>query len=160
LRGKSWQFQFIRRSTTVVKQGSKDFAGGTLTCKCTDKPVKVSVGRKFAQPRLWLHQVLEAEGREVFGGRGRIEGQGLGHPERRQAASSIRRHHSAPCMQGVRRHMFGRIENTKHAFYGLDFVHTELSTESGWAAPGSRHSSPRSSRRATIRRTWARFAAA
>ena len=26
-----------------IKQGSKDFAGGTLACKCTDRPVKVSV---------------------------------------------------------------------------------------------------------------------
>ena len=31
-----------------VKQGSKDFAGGTLTCKCTDKPVKVSIGAQVA----------------------------------------------------------------------------------------------------------------
>jgi S-(hydroxymethyl)glutathione synthase len=31
--------------------------------------------------------------------------------------------------------MYGRIENTKHAFYGLDFVHTELSKESGWSEP-------------------------
>src|SRR5271168_1965181 len=31
-----------------VKQGSKDFAGGTLTCKCADKPVKVSIGAQIA----------------------------------------------------------------------------------------------------------------
>jgi S-(hydroxymethyl)glutathione synthase len=31
--------------------------------------------------------------------------------------------------------MYGRIENAAHPFYGLDFVHTELSKESGWAAP-------------------------
>jgi S-(hydroxymethyl)glutathione synthase len=31
--------------------------------------------------------------------------------------------------------MYGRIENKSHAFYGLDFIHTELSKESGWAAP-------------------------
>ena len=31
--------------------------------------------------------------------------------------------------------MFGRIENKAHPFYGLDFVHTELSREDGWAAP-------------------------
>ena len=31
--------------------------------------------------------------------------------------------------------MFGRIENKGHAFYGLDFVHTELSKENGWSAP-------------------------
>ncbi|HET6620715.1 MAG TPA: glutathione-dependent formaldehyde-activating protein, partial [Dongiaceae bacterium] len=32
-------------------------------------------------------------------------------------------------------HMYGRIENTKHPFYGLDFVHTELSKDEGWSAP-------------------------
>jgi S-(hydroxymethyl)glutathione synthase len=31
--------------------------------------------------------------------------------------------------------MYGRIENKNHPFYGLDFVHTELSKENGWAAP-------------------------
>ena len=31
--------------------------------------------------------------------------------------------------------MFGRIENSKHPFYGLDFIHTELSKEDGWSAP-------------------------
>jgi S-(hydroxymethyl)glutathione synthase len=31
--------------------------------------------------------------------------------------------------------MYGRIENTKHPFHGLDFIHTELSTEQGWAPP-------------------------
>ena len=31
--------------------------------------------------------------------------------------------------------MYGRIENTKHAFYGLDFVHTELSPQTGWQEP-------------------------
>jgi S-(hydroxymethyl)glutathione synthase len=31
--------------------------------------------------------------------------------------------------------MYGRIENTGHPFYGLDFVHTELSKEPGWAPP-------------------------
>jgi S-(hydroxymethyl)glutathione synthase len=31
--------------------------------------------------------------------------------------------------------MYGRIENSKHPFFGLDFVHTELSAQSGWAPP-------------------------
>jgi S-(hydroxymethyl)glutathione synthase len=31
--------------------------------------------------------------------------------------------------------MYGRIENKGHAFYGLDFIHTELSNEKGWAPP-------------------------
>ena len=32
-------------------------------------------------------------------------------------------------------HMYGRIENKDHPFYGLDFVHTELSTQTGWSGP-------------------------
>jgi S-(hydroxymethyl)glutathione synthase len=31
--------------------------------------------------------------------------------------------------------MYGRIENQSHPFYGLDFVHTELSENKGWSAP-------------------------
>jgi len=31
--------------------------------------------------------------------------------------------------------MYGRIENSKHPFYGLDFIHTELSPQSGWSPP-------------------------
>ena len=27
-----------------MKKGSGNFAGGTLVCKCTDKPVKVDIG--------------------------------------------------------------------------------------------------------------------
>ena len=43
----------------------------------------------------------------------------------------IQRHACTGC--GV--HLFGRIENKSHPFFGLDFVHVELSKESGWAAP-------------------------
>jgi len=32
--------------------------------------------------------------------------------------------------------MYGRIENSAHPFYGLDFIHPELFTERGSAAPG------------------------
>ena len=37
--------------------------------------------------------------------------------------------------KGCNAHLFGRIENKDHAFYGLDFVHTELSADKGWSAP-------------------------
>ena len=45
--------------------------------------------------------------------------------------ATIRRHACTGC--GV--HMYGRIENKEHPFYGLDFVHTELSPASGWSEP-------------------------
>jgi S-(hydroxymethyl)glutathione synthase len=46
--------------------------------------------------------------------------------------AAIQRHACKGC--GV--HMYGRIENTKHPFYGFDFIHTELSPEAGWSPPG------------------------
>jgi S-(hydroxymethyl)glutathione synthase len=47
-------------------------------------------------------------------------------------AAAIRRHACESC--GV--HMYGRIENRDHPFYGLDFIHPELFQEEGAAAPG------------------------
>ena len=44
------------------------------------------------------------------------------------ANAAIQRYACTAC--GV--HMYGRIENTKHPFHGLDFVHT---SERGWSAP-------------------------
>jgi len=32
-------------------------------------------------------------------------------------------------------HLYGRIENKSHPFYGFDFIHVELSKDAGWAAP-------------------------
>ena len=46
-------------------------------------------------------------------------------------AAVIKRHACKRC--GV--HMYGRIEDTGHPFYGFDFVHTELSPDAGWAPP-------------------------
>ena len=45
--------------------------------------------------------------------------------------ATIKRHACKSC--GV--HMYGRIDNEKHPFYGLDFIHTELSSSTGWAPP-------------------------
>ena len=47
------------------------------------------------------------------------------------ASATIQSHACTGC--GV--HMYGRIENENHPFHGLDFIHTALSKESGWAAP-------------------------
>jgi S-(hydroxymethyl)glutathione synthase len=43
----------------------------------------------------------------------------------------IKRHACSDC--GV--HVYGRIDKQSHPFYGLDFVHTELSSEKGWSPP-------------------------
>lgn len=33
-------------------------------------------------------------------------------------------------------HLYGRIQSKDHAFFGLDFIHTELSRDAGWEGPG------------------------
>jgi S-(hydroxymethyl)glutathione synthase len=48
------------------------------------------------------------------------------------ASAAIQRHACKVC--GT--HMYGRIENKGHPFYGLDFIHPELFQEAGSAAPG------------------------
>src|SRR5271168_3850335 len=121
-----------------VKQGSKDFAGGTLTCKCTDRPVKVSIGAQVAhnhvcgctqcwRPKGVLFSMIAVVGKDKVKVTQNGDKLSIVDPSK-----TIQRHACKVC--GT--HMFGRIENGKHAFFGLDFVHPELSTEAGWAAPG------------------------
>src|SRR6202049_1051774 len=121
-----------------VKQGSKDFGGGTLTCKCTDRPVKVSIGAQIAhnhvcgctqcwRPKGVLFSMIAVVSKDKVKVTQNADKLAIVDPSK-----TIQRHSCKVC--GT--HMFGRIENNKHAFYGLDFVHPELSTESGWAAPG------------------------
>jgi S-(hydroxymethyl)glutathione synthase len=121
-----------------VKQGSKDFAGGTLTCKCADKPVKVSISAQTAhnhacgctkcwKPKGALFSVVAVVSKDKVKVTQNADKLAVVDP-----SATIQRHACKVC--GT--HMYGRIENTKHAFYGLDFIHTELSAEHGWSAPG------------------------
>src|SRR5215207_9046248 len=120
-----------------VKKGSGSFAGGTLVCKCTDRPVKVAITGDVAHnhacgcTRCWkpagaTFSVVAVVGRDkvkVTANEAKLK---IVDP-----SATIQRHACTAC--GV--HMYGRIENNKHAFFGLDFIHPELSKESGWAAP-------------------------
>jgi S-(hydroxymethyl)glutathione synthase len=121
-----------------IKQGSADFKGGTLTCKCADRPVKVAVQSQSAHnhacgcSKCWkpsgaLFSVVAVVSRDKLSVT--QNGDKLAVVD---ASATIQRHACKAC--GV--HLFGRIENAKHAFFGLDFIHTELSSESGWSAPG------------------------
>lgn len=121
-----------------IKPGTKDFAGGTLVCKCTDKPVKVTVKSQSAhnhacgctkcwKPKGALFSVVAVVPRDSLTVTENADKLAIVDPN-----AAIQRHACKAC--GV--HMFGRIENTKHPFYGLDFIHTELSPQQGWSEPG------------------------
>jgi len=66
-------------------------------------------------------------------------------------SATIQRYACTGC--GV--HMYGRIENKGHPFHGLDFIHVELSKESGWEEPRFALLSPRSSSPVQSPSRWA-----
>jgi S-(hydroxymethyl)glutathione synthase len=121
-----------------VKQGSGKFAGGTLVCKCTDRPVKVGIKGDVAychacgctkcwKPKGGLFSIIAVVPRQNL--------TVLENGDKLQIvdpSAAIQRHACKAC--GT--HMYGRIENKDHPFYGLDFIHPELFQESGAAAPG------------------------
>src|SRR6266508_6947266 len=83
-----------------------------------------------------MHQMLEARGRIVLASRRCAARQAPCFQECRQAQSrGCQCRHSAVRLYDCGVHMYGRIENTKHPFYGFDFIHTELSKDEGWAPP-------------------------
>lgn len=120
-----------------VRQGSAGFAGGTLTCKCASYPVEVRVAAQTAhnhvcgctkcwKPEGAVFSQVAVVGRDAISVTANADKLKIVDTN-----AAIQRYACTGC--GT--HMYGRIENTGHPFYGLDFVHTELSGEPGWSAP-------------------------
>ncbi|MDO5612576.1 MAG: S-(hydroxymethyl)glutathione synthase [Paracoccus sp. (in: a-proteobacteria)] len=113
------------------------FSGGELKCHCATDPVRVKIGAQTAHnhvcgcTKCWKPEgavfsqiaVVSRDAVTVVSGAEKLEIVNKDAPIQRYACKGC----------GV--HMYGRIER-EHPFHGLDFVHTELSDETGWAAPG------------------------
>lgn len=121
-----------------IKPGAANFAGGTLVCKCSQDPVEVTLSANTAhnhacgctkcwKPKGALFSVVAVVSRDKLSVTKNAQKLEIVNP-----AAPIQRYACKGC--GV--HMYGRIENKGHPFYGLDFVHTELSPQTGWSAPG------------------------
>ena len=119
-----------------VQAGTANFAGGTLTCHCKDKPVTVSLKGDVAfnhvcgctqcwRPAGVLFSQIAVIGVDKVSVTANGDKLKVVNPN-----AAILRHACTVC--GV--HMYGRIEKN-HPFKGFDFVHTELSKEKGWSAP-------------------------
>lgn len=120
-----------------VKPGSESFSGGVLNCKCQSNLVTVRIAAQTAHnhacgcskcwkpegARFSLVAVVSRDAVTVESNEGKLEIV--------DKNAVIHRYACKDC--GV--HMFGRIEDSNHPFHGLDFVHTELSSESGWSEP-------------------------
>ena len=120
-----------------IQPAAPGFAGGTLVCKCSRDPVTVSIGAQTAfnhacgctkcwKPEGALFSVVAVAPRDKVSVTSNANKLRIVDP-----SATIQRHACTGC--GV--HMYGRIENTKHPFYGFDFVHTELSEDRGWSPP-------------------------
>jgi S-(hydroxymethyl)glutathione synthase len=119
-----------------VKPGT-GISGGTITCLCASQPVTVSLGGDVAHNHVCGCSKCWKPAGAVFAqiaviGKDKVK---VTANEQKlkvvDSSAAIQRHACTAC--GA--HMYGRIENKNHPFYGLDFVHTELSKESGWSAP-------------------------
>jgi S-(hydroxymethyl)glutathione synthase len=120
-----------------IAPASKNFSGGTLTCQCKKDPVAVTVAGQTAhnhvcgctkcwKPKAAVFSMVAVVGRDkvkVATGKKKIKVV--------DENAVIKRHACSDC--GV--HMYGRIDKKSHPFFGLDFVHTELSAEKGWSPP-------------------------
>ena len=120
-----------------VKQGAKDFAGGTLTCKCKQNAVQIAITGQSAHnhvcgcTKCWKPEgALFSQVAVVPRDKLKVTANG-DKLKVVDASATIQRFACKDC--GV--HMYGRIENKGHPLYGFDFIHTELSKESGWSAP-------------------------
>jgi S-(hydroxymethyl)glutathione synthase len=120
-----------------VKAGDPAFAGGTLTCKCTSDPVKVSIkGNVLFNHVCGCSQCWRPTG-ALFSliavvPSDKVEVLANGHKLKVvDPSKTIQRHACNAC--GV--HMHGPIQNPKHAFNGLTFIHAERFDKAGWAPP-------------------------
>ncbi|GLK91252.1 S-(hydroxymethyl)glutathione synthase [Pseudomonas turukhanskensis] len=120
------------------EQGAEHFTGGTLQCLCESNKVEVKIDAqtlhnhacgcsKCWKPKGAKFAVIAVVPRDKVSVTANADKLAIVDEK-----AAIQRHACKDC--GA--HLYGRIENKDHAFYGLDFVHTELSPQKGWSAPG------------------------
>jgi S-(hydroxymethyl)glutathione synthase len=120
-----------------IKPAAANFAGGTLVCKCAQSPVKVAIKGQVAYDHACGCTKCWKPSGAAFSVVAVVPRANLSVTENGDKLAivdpnaAIQRYACKGC--GV--HMYGRIENTKHPFYGFDFVHPELFQEAGWAPP-------------------------
>jgi S-(hydroxymethyl)glutathione synthase len=120
-----------------IRPAAANFGGGTLSCRCADKKVTVSIRSQSAhnhacgctkcwKPEGALFSQVAVVSRDKLAVTANEDKLRVVDPN-----ATIKRYACRAC--GV--HMYGRIDNTNHPLYGFDFIHTELSNEDGWSPP-------------------------
>jgi len=120
-----------------VKPAAADFAGGTLVCLCTDKPVRASITGQVAHNHVCGCSKCWKPDGAVFSMVAVVPHSNVRVLENGDKlavvdpSALIQRHACKAC--GV--HMYGPVEKSGHPFEGLDFVHPERLREAGSAPP-------------------------
>jgi S-(hydroxymethyl)glutathione synthase len=120
-----------------VQPGTPGFGGGKLNCNCASDRVEVTVNSNSAHNHVCGCSKCWKPAGAIFSQvavvpRSALSVTANGHKLAIvDPSAAIQRY----ACQGCGTHMYGRIENTGHPFYGLDFIHTELSPQQGWSAP-------------------------
>lgn len=118
-----------------VQKGSPSFAGGAIKCLCASNPVEVKIGAQTAHNHIcgctkcWKPAGADFSQIAVVGKEHISVTANADKLAIVDQSAAIQRYACKDC--GA--HMYGRIENTGHPLYGLDFVHTELSEQDGWS---------------------------
>lgn len=120
-----------------LKPAATNFAGGTLQCRCTEKTVTVSISGQCAHNHVCGCTKCWKPSGALFSQVAVVPRDKLSVTANQDKlkvvdeSATIKRHACKDC--GV--HMYGRIENKNHPLFGVDFIHTELSSDRGWASP-------------------------
>jgi len=120
-----------------IRPAAAGFEGGTLSCRCADRTVTVSIRSQSAHnhacgcTKCWkpagaLFSQVAVVSRDKLAVTANEDKLKAVDPN-----AVIKRYACTGC--GV--HMYGRIDKTVHPLYGFDFVHTDLSADEGWSPP-------------------------
>ncbi len=122
----------------VFPKAKKNFAGGTLTCKCATDPVTVELGAQSAHDhacgcsKCWkpagaLFSIVAVVPSD------KVKVTANGHKLKVVDDNALILRHACT---GCGAHMHGPVRRKGHGFEGLTFVHPELSKDKGWSPPG------------------------
>jgi S-(hydroxymethyl)glutathione synthase len=120
-----------------IKPAKPAFTGGTLVCKCPTGKVAVSVSSQSAHNHVCGCTKCWKPAGALFSQVAVVPRDKLSVTDNANklkvvdSNAVIKRYACSGC--GV--HMYGRIDNQGHPLYGFDFIHTELSPETGWSPP-------------------------
>lgn len=118
-----------------VKPAAPDFAGGKLVCKCASEQVEVTLSSQTAHNHVCGCTKCWKPAGALFSQVAVVPRDQLSVTANEDKLAvvdtnaAIKRY----ACQGCGVHLYGRIDNEKHPFFGLDFVHTELSPTAGWS---------------------------